>query len=271
MSGLQLAFWRVLLGALVYLAALTISGRRLTRAQLRSTAPAALSISLQIATFFVAVKATTIANATVIVALTPILLLAVVARDTEEQVTTWLAAMALITTGGVALVVFGSASETIWSLDGDLLSVVSLVLFACYFRFSKRARASVPAFEFQTGVWLIGTFALLPLALIDAGGVVMPNSTQWLWIAALLAGPGTGHLLMNWAHPRIRLTLSSMLTLAIPVLSTAGGAVFYSEGIDLAQVVGMCVVISVLVLVVRRDAALTGSSIPTPTPRPASD
>ena len=45
MSGVQIAFWRVLLGAIVYWIALRISGRRLTLRHLQVTAPAAIAIS----------------------------------------------------------------------------------------------------------------------------------------------------------------------------------------------------------------------------------
>jgi drug/metabolite transporter (DMT)-like permease len=73
-------------------------------------------------------------------------------------------------------------------------------------------------------------------------------------LAALLAVPGTGHLLMNWAHLHIPLSLAGMLTLSIPVLSGAGAWLVVGQQVTLIQGLGMAVVISVLVLVVRRDA-----------------
>ena len=57
--------------------------------------------------------------------------------------------------------------------------------------------------------------------LVDAGGLDVPDGTQWLWLAALLAVPGTGHMLMNWAHAHVRLVIASMLNLSVPALSAA--------------------------------------------------
>jgi drug/metabolite transporter (DMT)-like permease len=76
---------------------------------------------------------------------------------------------------------------------------------------------------------------------------------------ALLAVPGTGHMLMNWAHPRVRLAISSMLTLAVPVLTTAGGVVFLDQSVGAVQVVGIAVVLGALSMVIRREAQLMGT------------
>ena len=72
----------------------------------------------------------------------------------------------------------------------------------------------------------------------------------------LLAVPGTGHYLMNWAHLHVSLTLTGFLTLAIPVLSAAGGWLVLDQRLTVVQVLGMAVVLSTLVVVVRRDARM---------------
>ena len=95
-----------------------------------------------------------------------------------------------------------------------------------------------------------------PPATIDAGGVAVPSWEQWAWLAALLAVPGTGHMLMNWSHNHVRLVIASMLTLAIPVISTIGAVLFLDEALNGIQVVGMAVVLGALAVVVRREAEL---------------
>jgi drug/metabolite transporter (DMT)-like permease len=257
MSGVQVAFWRVLLGAIVYWVALLISGRRLTWRQLRITAPAAVAIGLEIAVFFVALKSTTVANAVVISALQPIVLMGVAARRFGEQVTRWLVQVAIVATAGVALVAFGSSSQPVWSPRGDLLAIVAMFMFSAYFAFSKAAREHVPAFEFQTAIWLIGSVALLPVALVEGGGsLTVPTGSNLLWLVALLAVPGSGHLLVNWAHARVPLMVISMLTLANPVLSSVGAAAFLDEPLDVLQIVGIAVVLGALAVTVRREAEL---------------
>ena len=75
MPGVQIAFWRITLSAVVYTLFLRIRGRTITVSEFRESAPAAIAISVEIAIFFVAIQHTTVANATIIGALQPILLL----------------------------------------------------------------------------------------------------------------------------------------------------------------------------------------------------
>ena len=254
MPPLQIAFWRVLLGAVVYTFVVYGAGRRVTAAQLRTSAPAAIAISVEIAIFFAALKATTLANATVIAALQPLLLFAVARRRFGESVTRYLIVISAVALTGVGLVMWGSSSAAIWSPRGDILSFIAVVFFAAYFATAKAARETVPALEFQAAVWIVGSVVLLPVALVDAGGLDFPDVGEWAWLALLLTVPGTGHLLMNWAHARVRLTATSMLTLAIPVITSIGGVIFLDESIGGTQMVGMAIVVGALVLVVRREA-----------------
>jgi len=260
MPGVQIAFWRVVMAAAVYVVALRLSGKRLNRRQLRLAAPSGIAISLEIAVFFVAIKSTTVANATVIGALQPLVLLVVAARRFGERVTAALVSMAFVALAGVALVVFGSSFDASWSPRGDILAFVAMLFFAAYFAFAKQARLQLPALEFQTGVWVVGVFALLPVSIIDARGIYVPSGMNWAWLAALVLVPGTGHLLVNWAHSRVRLVVSSMLVLSIPALSTVAAALVLDEPITVVQVIGMVIVLGALALVIKRE---------TDTPSPA--
>ena len=119
MSGLQIAFWRIALGAAVFSAIVYVSGRRITAAMLRAVAPAGVVISIEIAIFFVALRSTTVANAAVISNLTPLVLLGVASRAFHEKVTGLLVAITGVATIGVALVLFGSSQHTTWQPWGD--------------------------------------------------------------------------------------------------------------------------------------------------------
>jgi len=103
-------------------------------------------------------------------------------------------------------------------------------------------------------------FALLPVSIIDARGIYVPSGANWAWLAALVLVPGTGHLLVNWAHSRVRLVVSSMLVLSIPALSTVAAAVVLDEPITAVQVIGMVIVLGALAVVIKRE---------TDTPSPA--
>jgi drug/metabolite transporter (DMT)-like permease len=260
MGGWQIAFWRILLGAVVYTAAVYIAGRRMTWVYLKRSAPTGAAISLEIAFFFVAIKATTVASATVIGSLVPLVLMGVASRTFGEKVSGFLVGVGLVALGGVALVMTGAASGEEWSLRGDLLAVVALLFFSAYFALAKSAREHVPVLEFQAAIWIVGSVVLFPLALVDAGGIDVPSASNWVWLAALLLVPGTGHLLMNWAHPRVKLSVTSLLTLGVPVITTIGGVFFLDQSVDLVQIVGIAIVLGALTAAIQREAQLAGTN-----------
>jgi len=255
-GGAQLAFWRVLATAIVYWIVLLLIGRRLTWQHIKTTTPAAVAISIELVLFFVALKTTTVANSTVIGALLPIVILLFGIRHFGEKLSGRMVTISLVALGGVALVVFGSTTQPIWSPRGDVLAFVAMLFFAAYYMFAKAARNKVRAFEFQTALWIVGSVVLLPFAMWEAGGLVVPELEHWRGILLLMLIPASGHFLMNWAHPRVKLSITSVLTLGIPVLSTLGAAFLLDEPMVGWQILGMAIVISALALVIQREASL---------------
>ncbi len=255
LAGSQIAFWRIAATAVIYWLILLGAGRKLTWRHFRRSAPAGIAISLEIALFFIAIKATTVANTTVIGALQPVVILFVGLRRFGERVTVRLVGLAAVALLGVALVVFGSAAQPIWSPRGDVLAFLAMLLFAAYYILAKDARYDVPAFEFQTAVWIVGTIILLPLAAIDAG-LAVPARQHWPGLALLMLIPATGHFLMNWAHTRVKLSVTSLLTLGIPVLSTVGAALVLAEPAGGWQTAGIVIVLAALAETIRREARL---------------
>ena len=258
MPGIQIAFWRQLIGFGVYGLVFLLIGRRLTWRTVRLVIPAGVHLGLEIGVFFTALRATTIANATIIGALQPILLLAVASRRYRETVTGWLFGASVVAVCGVVLVMWGASSEANWSPRGDLLALMAMILFSTYFVVVKDIRASVDTFTLQTVAMIIGTLTVFPLAAIEAGTPVLPvpSGRQFVWLLVLLAVPGTGHYLMNWAHLHVSLSVAGLLTLAIPVLSALGAWLILDQHLTPIQALGGVVVLGILAGVVRRDARL---------------
>ncbi|MDG2427179.1 MAG: DMT family transporter [Acidimicrobiales bacterium] len=256
LPGLQIAFWRVALGTVVYTTAFYVSGRRLTLIDLRRGGPAAVCFALQLGVAFAAVKTTSVANVTTITALSPLLLMAVSAFRYRELIVvrTGLAAFFAIT--GVVVITQGASATVARSnLHGDLLAILGMFLFALYFVKVKEARQHLETFALQTVTMIVGTLVLLPMAAIDAGSSVFsaPTWSQVGWIALLVAIPGTGHFFMNWAHLHISLTVSGLLVLGVPVLSAIGAWLILDQGLTAFQIGGMTIVLISLVVIVHQQ------------------
>jgi drug/metabolite transporter (DMT)-like permease len=231
------------LGTVLYLAFLAARRRRISAEALRQGWQGGAAFGLTASLMFSALQETTVANATVITALQPLVIIALADRMFGERFRSDLLLATLVTLGGVALVIFGSTSTPAWSGRGDALAFGALVAWVWYFPASKRAREHLDALTYQTVVLIVALPIAAFFALLTTGSVGRPTAAQWIGILAMVLLPGTGHLLMNWSHAHIALTLASILTLSVPVLSTIGAAAFLGEPVVALQVVGMAVVV----------------------------
>ena len=264
LPALQLAFWRLALSALIYTGVALAQRRRMTWAQLRACLPSAVMIGLWLVTFYESIKSTTIANVAMIVSLLPVVLMWSASRRFAEPVSLRLLALVAAALTGTGLVLFGSASVPTWSPRGDALAALALLLFAANFVFAKEARQKVGALEFQAATWIVAFIVVAPAAALVGGGLSPPTATTWAWIVALIAIPGSGHLLINWAHRHVRITVSSMAILGTPPISMVGAAIFLDEPIRIAQVVGGAIVIAAVAAVIRRDMQIAARHAPNP-------
>ena len=68
---------------------------------------------------------------------------------------------------------------------------------------------------------------------------------------------------MNWAHPRVKLSVTSRLTLGIPVLSAIGAALVLNEPIGGWQLPGIAIVLTALAAIIQREAKLRAEHVRT--------
>jgi drug/metabolite transporter (DMT)-like permease len=253
-DGLVLGMHRLWIGAVMTLLVFSVRGGRLSWRLMRLCLPGGLAFALDIAMFFSALKHTTVANATVIGALQPALLMLVVGRLFGERVTREAIVWTVVAIGGVGLVVFGSSGAPVWSPFGDLLATGALFAWTWYFVASRQARRDLSALEFLVGMTLVAAIALTPAAMLSGNRIDPGSVGDWAWIAVLAVGSGgLGHLLISWAHDHIDLSVMSLLTLAVPVVATLSAALFLDEPLVAVQLVGLAVVLGALGLVVLRS------------------
>lgn len=250
-EGPVLGFHRVWVATLLYLGLFMAFGGRPSFEALKAAAPGGFFFGLEVAFFFSSIQLTTVANATMLIALQPVVVLLFFSRRFGEQVGRAELLLSMVALGGVGLVVFGSTDSPSWSPAGDLLGIGALATWTMYFVYSKQARATLGAFEYQGLSLVISSIVMLPTALLFSG-TLHPGEGKWWWIPAMVAIPGTGHVLMNWAHPRVPLALVSEMTLFSPVVSVALAAlVLDGETVNAIQLTGMAVVLGALGLLVR--------------------
>jgi drug/metabolite transporter (DMT)-like permease len=260
-EGLALAahrfFWLALGLSVVFYA----RGGRLTTRAIRLAWPAGVLFAGNIALFYTAVKITTVANATVIGAIQPVLSLLIVGPLFGERVYR----SDIVTTAGaivgVSIVVYGSSITPVWSPTGDLLALLAVLLWTAYLVVTKRARTELPAIELQTVLTMVATVVILPIALLSGQSFAVPRADIG-WLALLVIVPGFGHTLVNWVHNHTSLVMVSVQFLLNPVVATALAALFLDEPVNGYQMAGMAVVlVSIAILVTRLQRRASSQQI----------
>jgi drug/metabolite transporter (DMT)-like permease len=264
-----IVFWRVLIGTTVAIGFAYLMGGRITLRLCLVAFPAGLCFALSLIFGFASFRETSIVNATLIPALQPVLILLLATRLFGERRSGVELAFAAMALGGVVLVVAGASSEGA-SLEGNIYAVLNLLVFTGYFLIGKRIRMNdVHSWSLLAAIFLGALVVIVPWGLLSSDHLDAIHGTDWLLLAGLVLLPGmVGHGLMTWSHHYVDVTVTSMMTLANPVVSIVGAWIIFNQDLTPEQIAGGIVVLAALGVILRRqqrteralaaEAALTG-------------
>jgi drug/metabolite transporter (DMT)-like permease len=245
---------RLWMGTALLLLVTLGSGRRFSAAMVRASAPGGVLLGAEMALWFSAVKRTTLADAAVISALQPALVLLAAGPLFGERIGVRDAAWMGVAIVGAVLVSVGSSGTPAWSLSGDLLAAASLLAWTGYFLLSKRARRTVPPLQYMTIVFAVAALVVTPLAALSGQPLVGFDRRELLLLAVFVVGASAGHVLLSWAHASVDVSVSSLLTLLQPVVAALAARAFLGETITPLAGAGGVVVIGALAAIARRAA-----------------
>jgi len=254
-SGVTTVMLRLWLAVPVSIVILAAAGRRLRWDAARHSIPGGVLFGAHVLLFFSALRLTSVANVTFIGALQPAIVLLVAGRLLDEKVTTRLVLLSACAMAGVGLIVYGNDGSD-GALVGDLLAVANVLVWTWFFLYTKRTRDrhGVDAADYQATIMVIAAVVVTPVALLLGADAAEIDGWDWFWLSFVVLVPGTlGHLTMNWAHRYVDATVSSLIILGVPVVATAGAAMFLGESMTALQMLGAGVVlVSIGAIVVRQ-------------------
>jgi drug/metabolite transporter (DMT)-like permease len=267
MGGLAVAVYRFWFYGGLLLVWMWARGTPFRLRVLRDSMWGGIALGLDVAFFFSAIKLTNVVNATLMSSLQPLVVGVVAARFFGERIRGRDALWASLALVGVVGVVIGSNGTPEWSLTGDLLAFAAMLAWSAYFVASRGSRSKLTPTEFTAGTALWTAAITTPLAIGFGQDLSVPPARELgLLVAMTLLAGLVGHTLMNWSLVRIPLWVGSMMTLLIPVSSSALAWVLLGEALSPAQIGPMVLVLVALGVVVRGNA----TSTPEPPAAPAT-
>ena len=206
---------------------------------------------------FTAITTTSVANATIIGNISTAMVLFVAPRFLNENISKSQVLLALTSFAGVAAIVFGAGNTGGSSLFGDFLALVNALTWTIYFISSKRRRVDgVDTWQFLFGVSVIQVFVVVPYALLTSNDILQITWRDLCFLIAMTLFSGTiGHSFMLWAQKYVDASVSSLILLLGPVISSAGAWLVYGQQISLVQVIGGAIVLASLAGVVRMSSS----------------
>ena len=206
---------------------------------------------------FTAITTTSVANATIIGNISTAMVLFVAPRFLNEKISKSQVVLALTSFAGVATIVIGAGNTGGSSLFGDSLALVNALTWTAYFISSKRRRVDgVDTWQFLFGVSVIQVFVVVPYALLTSNDILQITWRDLGFLIAMTLFSGTiGHSFMLWAQKYVDASVSSLILLLGPVISSAGAWLVYGQQISLVQVIGGAIVLASLAGVVRMSSS----------------
>ena len=270
MPGTTLAFWRMVITAVMWWAILGATERRVvTRAELRRALVPGVIFGLNITLFFSGVTHTAVANAEFIGSLTPLIVVPAGALLYHERLNVRSLAFGLVSLTGLTIVLFNAPPRGEAAWDGNLMVVSAMLLWALYLLTTRRPRASMSVAAIMASVMPVASITILPIVVVR-GEITDISGWDWLYVVVLAVLTGTvAHGLIVFAQHSVPVGTIGILQVAQPALAVGWAYLLLDQSLRRVQVVGMAMVISGLVAVVvtgrvasarQQDGELAGTA-----------
>jgi drug/metabolite transporter (DMT)-like permease len=218
MPVLSLIFWRNLGGALM--TAPFALRHRVDRTGAKWAVLAGFVLALHFYGFFLAMRMTTVAAGTALVALQPIFA-ALFLKLTGGVIPTraWLGMF--VSFGGVLLIAGIDLQISFRAFLGDLAAIISAALAAIYMLIGARAQRTLETSTYTSICYFFCAMTALPMALIAGNEIFDFNGREWWILLGLILGAQfLGHTMFNSVLKRVSPAVVSLIVFfEVPVSS----------------------------------------------------
>ena len=255
MPVLTLIFWRNLGGSLMTLPFALKHSR--DKAGVKWAIAAGVVLALHFVGFFLAMRMTSVAAGTALVALQPIFAaLFVKISGGHIPSTAWLGMV--VSFIGVALVSGVDFQISYKSFLGDLAAIISAALAAAYVMAGSKAQRTLETTTYTTICYFICSVTALPMALIAGNEIFSFSAKEWWILLGLILGAQLlGHSMFNSALKRVSPAIVSLIVFFEVPVSAVLAAWWLGQKPPLGIIPGIILILAGCVLVVTRTRGAT--------------
>lgn len=248
-------FWRMALSLPLLLPMMLRDGKGLTLRPSSASLLAGLFFAGDLAFWHYGIRYTSVANATVLANLSPVVVTAVAWFAFRERPGRIFLAGLAVALAGAWTMAAGARAGSSGALLGDLLSLTTAVWYALYFIAMRRARQG----EGASRAMFWSSMATAPVMLAVAvalGEPLIPASTLgWLACVGLAVAHVAGQGSIAWALGRLPASIASVVVLAQPVVAAIVAWFLFQEALTPLQMAGGVLTLIGVVIAQRAPVA----------------
>lgn len=250
MPVLTLIFWRNLGGSLLTLPFALRHSR--DKAGMKWAVIAGVVLALHFVGFFLAMRMTTVAAGTALVALQPIFAaLFVKLSGGHIPSTAWLGM--IVSFVGVVLVSGVDLQISVKSFLGDLAALISAALAAAYIIAGSKAQRTLETTTYTTICYFVCSITALPMALIAGNQIFSFSAKEWWILLGLILGAQLlGHSMFNSVLKRVSPAIVSLIVFFEVPVSAILAAWWLDQRPPLGIIPGIVLILAGCILVVTR-------------------
>jgi drug/metabolite transporter (DMT)-like permease len=250
MPILTLIFWRNLGGALFTLPFALRHAR--DRTGVKWAIIAGVLLALHFIGFFMAMRMTSVAAGTALVALQPIFTaLFVKLSGGHIPSTAWFGMVVCFL--GVGLVSGVDLQISVRAFTGDVAAIISAALAAAYIMAGAKAQRTLETSTYTTICYFVCSMTALPMALIAGNEITNFAGKEWLVLLGLIAGAQLlGHTMFNSVLKRVSPAVVSLIVFFEVPLSALLALWWLGQKPPIGIIPGIVLILIGCVLVVTR-------------------
>ena len=255
MPILTLIFWRNLGGALFTLPFALRHAR--DRSGVKWAVIAGVLLALHFIGFFMAMRMTSVAAGTALVALQPIFTaLFVKLSGGHIPSSAWLGMVACFV--GVGLVSGVDLQISVRAFTGDVAAIISAALAAAYIMAGAKAQRTLETSTYTTICYFVCSMTALPMALIAGNEITNFSGKEWLILLGLIVGAQLlGHTMFNSVLKRVSPAVVSLIVFFEVPLSALLALWWLGQKPPIGIIPGIVLILIGCVLVVTRTRGVS--------------
>ena len=250
--ALTLAFWRMLSASLfLWLYSLIKKQQPLSLINKKRIVFAGVFLGLHFACFFLGVRYTSIANATLLATLGPVFTSTISffqGKKTSRNVYFGLG----IALFGIIIIQYGDLSLSPKNLLGNALSLLSSLFIAITFTTAAEIRKDTGNVSYGRTLFLIAAITIGLIAIISGVSLINFQKDHIPWLLFLGLVPSIlGHNMLNYALKYFSPTAIASVPLGEPIIASIFGFLIFSESIPSGAMISAPIILGGIFIVLK--------------------